>query len=373
MKQETRDMSSQSQVRLAREAGIQIEPVLRDKGNQIEPKTKETSSQWAESQVSSFRDGPITYSNNSSRYNIDDESTTITKQHFSYSEKHFSYTEPQQQIVDHSTTLIREIHPHFEPVQLVVQSQNRSLSNSCTYIKDIDSYSSKSKFEPIKLIVQKPSHRSGSLPPIASRNKHIRRYDLTDTEDEIFYYYTDNRSSRMSLDKENRLDNKVTYYKERVGKLAFEPIELIIDASSLHSQQSSATHKRIRDLSLPNSTKRIKMPLRQQQQQQHQSIYRYEYDDSSSDFISDRDYEKPQMYYQYGDKMSSKSTFISEKSDVSLPPINVTVEMKIPPTIDMHLRDIDANEGDDIRLDCVVSGKELIWLDFKVSFSINIF
>lgn len=337
----------------------------------FEPQEASSNNQWAtlESQISSFVDGPI-IKTDSSRMNIEgvDETTTIRKQSYSYTEKHTTYTEPthtQQQLIDHSTTLIKEIHPHYEPVQLVVQShsrnpsrtisrthsrnhsQNNSLSNSCTYIKDIGAYSS-SHFEPIALIVKKTSERSGSLPPVTK--KHIRRYEIDDNEEEVYYYYTD-RTSGTSL---NNFDNKVTYYTERVGKPAFDEVELIIDGSSLQTEHLTTT-KRVRDMSLPNRTRKIKIPINKN----YQNVYRYEYEeDSGSDFISD--YERPnkQVYYQHGDQTSTiKSTFVREKTDITtLPPINMTLEMKVQPTVELHLRDLDANEGNDIRLDCVVNG-----------------
>jgi hypothetical protein len=311
-------------------------------------------------------DGPI-IKTDSSRINIEgtDETTTIRKESYIITEKHITYTEPthaHQQSIDHSTTLIREIHPHYDPVKLVVQSnsrsasrvnsrnasrnlsQNNSLSNSCTYIKDIDAYSS--QFEPVAIIVKKTGDRSGSLPPVTKRQ--FKRYEIADEEDEVYYYYTD-RTSGTSL---NNFDNKVTYYTERIGKPAFDEVELIIDASSLQSQH--LTTKRNRDLSLPNNSKRIRIPINK-----HYQNIRYEYEeDSGSDFISDYEKPKRQMYYHHGDQTTTtKSTFISGKTDVTtIPPINMTVEMKIQPTIELHLRDIDANEGNDIRLDCVVNG-----------------
>ena len=328
-----------------------------------------SQSQWStlESQVSSFIDGPIVKTD-SSRINVEgtDETTTIRKESYTFTEKHITYTEPthtQQQSIDHSTTLIREIHPHYDPVKLVVQSnsrsasrgnsrnasrnisQNHSLSNSCTYIKDIDAYSA-AHYEPVAIIVKKTSERSGSLPPVTKR--HIKRYEIADEEDEVYYYYTD-RTSGTSL---NNFDNKVTYYTERIGKPAFDEVELIIDASSLESQH--ITTKRNRDFSLPSHSKRIRIPINK-----HYQNIRYEYEeDSGSDFISDYERPKRQMYYHHGDQTSTtKSTFITEKHDVAtLPPINMTVEMKTLPTIELHLRDIDANEGNDIRLDCVVNG-----------------
>lgn len=342
---ETREMSSQSLKRETRETGVQKESILRDKGLQIEPKTKDNSSQWIhlEKQVSSFTDGPLP--------NVTTDNSTVT-QHYTYTEKHYTYTEPQvDHSVDHSTTLIREVNPHFEPVNLILASKN--LGNSSTFTKD-ESFSSKA---PVKMIVQKTfSTRSGSLPPPSSNSKvRVTKmdYEYTDTEDDVFYYYTD-RGSRVSLDKENRLDNRVTYIKERVGKPTFEPIELVIDTSSIATQ--TATHKRVRDLSLPNATKRIKVPMKQQQ-----NIYRYEYEDSSSDFISDRDYDRSQSRQGF-----SKNTImteydqvskITEKQDKTLPPVSMTIEMKTSPAIELHLRDIDGSEGQDVRFDCVVSGK----------------
>ena len=341
---QTREVSSQSYV-ITREASMQIQSDLRDRGSQIElPKTKDTGSQWQITTNEDRSSNIVPIQVTTEEFKLDDgTNSNISKSYSSFIEKSYStFTEPQ---VDYSTTLIKDVTPHFEPVELIVQ--NRSLNNSTTYIKEIDNIRL-NKLEPVKLILSKTqqqstSTRSGSLPPSSRQKVRYSRYDYSDAsvDDDVFYYYT----GKSSADRER--DAKVVYYKEvetKAVKPTFEPIELVL--------QPTYSHKRIRDLSLP-STKRIRVPLKQQQQQQN--TYRYEYEDSSSDFISDSR-QVQNTYYQIGSNNKSYSSEF-EVENRKLPTVDMKLDLKVPPTIEMHLRDIDAVEEQDIRLDCVVSGK----------------
>jgi hypothetical protein len=182
----------------------------------------------------------------------------------------YSVVESSNQAVDahsdYSTTLIKDIHPHFDPVELILQS-HKTMSNSSTtsYIRDESPrHRHVNKYDAINLIIPKPSFRSESMPPITRSQVKTVHDTAADTDDEIFYYYTD-RSPRgkESLLVTPSTHNKVTYYKEIERKTsALQPIELIIDASSLHtktiSASATATTKRMREMSLPTTSRHIK-------------------------------------------------------------------------------------------------------------------
>jgi hypothetical protein len=156
--------------------------------------------------------------------------------------------------IDYSTTLVKDIHAHFDPVELILQ--NKTLSSSSTYIRDDSPHRRHvNKYDAINLIIPKPSFRSESMPPVAKTQ--IRTVQETpDTDDEIFYYYTD-RSVHANKLITPLSNNKVTYYKEIERKHShLQPIELIIDATSLQSKNVSS--KRVREMSLPTTTKHIR-------------------------------------------------------------------------------------------------------------------
>lgn len=381
-----RDMSSQSQLMATRDAGIQIETEQRDKGSQIEvTRTKDGSSQWiqpSDFEIESFANfgnesAPFVIKTGESVFN--DESTS-----YSYTQKSLAYnssTVNGTTNVDFSTTVIKDVHPHYEPVELIInrdtQHSGSVLTNlsSSTYVKEIDDFHHRAlrKFEPVNLIFHKPHHRSGSLPPLCSRinfksSAARSDFDHTETDDESYYVYAD-RS-----DRENYMhlygmqgESRMTYYKEierRSSRPSFKPVELILDASSI-----SDSGKRYRDTSVPLGTsKRIRMPLKQRNYINSSFIYEnnnndYDYDSTSSDFISDRFSDTRDV--RYTKYASFKGSFNEDrdhrviKVEQKLPAMEMTIDLKAPPTIDVPLKNITVYEGQTAKLECVLSGNKI--------------
>ena len=144
----------------------------------------------------------------------------------------------QSNLIDYSTTLIKDVTPHYEPIELII-NRDQSMygsglhSSSSTYVREINE---SKNFEPINLIFHKPFHRSGSLPPLYTR--HIHYGYAADSDEE---YYMD-----------RGMNSKMTYYKEvdtRHSRPSFKPVELILDASSFTSEHSGKKYRR--DISLP--------------------------------------------------------------------------------------------------------------------------
>ena len=106
--------------------------------------------------------------------------------------------------------------------------------------------------------------------------------------------------------------------------------------------------------------------------------YDYEYDTQYSDFISDQRYDK-EIKYRYAPytKKSHFSAFeereitsnirptasstSSKIIEQKLPAMEMTIDLKSPPTMDVPLRNISVQEGHVAKLECIVSGE----LDFK--------
>ena len=310
--------------------------------------------------------------------------------------------------IDFSTTLIKDINQNkhqFEPVELIVNSSaslrgpspfahhNMSSATSAhnssnTYIADVDEFHHKpmNRFEPINLIIQKPTcglGRSGSLPPIRSRinykSSSVRNdFDHMETDDEASYYYMQQQQHKENLHSYGP-ESKMAYYKEierRSHKPAFKPVELILDASTL-----SDSGKRYRDSSCPTNMKRVRhLPASTTNNHQYSSssfIYddTYENDSSNSDFISDRIDANEARFAKYSTSTSMHQQRSSVSSiddrynrqerrhsrEASYPKIEMTIDLKAPPTIDVPLKSVHANEGQTVKLECVVSGKHLIF------------
>ena len=356
-----RDSSSQSQT-ATKETGIQIQTEQRDKGSQIEViRTKDESSQWLSPELVTIT--PIIDETHISSSNLIDESNVTHS--YSYTQKSVSYTNDGEVVettttttnvpvdvqhhTDYSTTLIKDINPHFQPVELIInrnEPQHVPLSSmatsSSTYIREIDGYQHRSmnRFEPVNLIVQKPIViRSGSLPPVVSRMNFKTRaeYDYVDSENEYYYY------DRMP-GADYVTESRINYYKPP-SRPAFKPVELVIDASSIE------TNKRLRDTSLPTFvTKRIRSPPKYQNLMTSSFVYDYNDYDSSSDFVSER--------YAVPSGFKSSSTLIDRKViETKLPTMEMTIDLKSPPTIEVPLRNATAVEGSPVRLECVVGGK----------------
>jgi len=284
--------------------------------------------------------------------------------------------QPQPVSADYSTTLIKDINQHYEPVELILNRSDSAQSHhhhqahsSSTYIKEVDHHQQQqqhqrqqiNRFEPVNLIFPRPFYgvgRSGSLPPVVSRvnYKSSTRSDFehTDTEDDASLYY---QAEKSVENKENMTtysaESKLTYYKgiERKARPQFKPVELVLDASSL----SDAGNKRYRDTSYPTTaqSKRIRTPVT--------SSFIYdnsnnEYDSSASDFISSEQESKVRQV-----RTSQVTANLEEKETkglaVKLPCMEMTIDLKAPPTIEVPLKNVHSAEGQFVKLECVVNGK----------------
>jgi hypothetical protein len=305
-------------------------------------------------------------------------------------------------------------HGHFEPVELIInhhggdhlvtsssstqqQQCTCDMSTCSTCIREFDT--SCFIHRPVNMIIHKPiCHcRSGSLPPLISRlnfkpcsfaTTTHSEFDHTDTEDESsFYYYAD----RSFNDKENfyQSKSKITTSANHncccsaanrcccnKQQSLFKPVELVIGASSLD------TGKRIRDTSLPTRiSKRVhRMPAKHQKSLITSSFiydknnfnncdFEYDYENDlsiNSDFISDRVIDKRESRNKYA---SFRSSEVEEKQIIGnvggrgpemaprYPTMEMTFDLKTPPTIDVPLRNITVKEGHIAKLECTVGGE----------------
>jgi len=377
---------------------IQIQTEFKDSGYKMEKiNTKDESSQWmtppemecdkilvanesapfmaTKTQEARFKSSNADQSSMHASY-------SFTQQSVSYGGSSLVDTSPH---VDFSTTLIKDINQHhYEPIQLII---NRSDSfnhasnlSSSTYVRDIDRFhnrTSLNRFEPINLIVQKPYHRAGSLPPLISRLNFrssaaaasaVRSdFEFTDTDDDssAYYYYADRFDN-----KENYRQSKMTYYKEIAGKQRqlFKPVELVLDASSISEYHHGKRH---RDTSLP-SIKRMRMPIRHQHLKASSFIYDnnndFENESTLSDFISDRAHEQRESKFNSSFNRQSAHHYSDErerhiKIEQKLPAMEMTIDLKAPPTIESHLKNVSVYEGQMAKLECVLSGKMIFQLN----------
>lgn len=261
-------------------------------------------------------------------YSSMNESANMSMQRqyqYAQSGRHMYYD--QQPSVDYSTTLIKDINPHYEPVELILKG-NKSANSSCTYIKEIGSAaSSQSRFEHqqhhqpslhTKYIVHKNINRSESLPPnsrmVAARSAYEYSSIYGETEDDEFYYYTDKQPSGK--------ENKTSYYKEPAPK-KFEQIELVLDSAEFQAQQQMSA-KRARDLSLPAKPKRAK----------------------ESEYDSDSEKMKAKMSSFQFEAHSERRVAHSGK------------DIQFAPVVEKHLLEsITVDQGEDVTFECVIKGE----------------
>lgn len=398
-----RDMSSrESQTSSAtREAGIQINTDVKDKSSQIEViRVKDESSQWMLPEMAEFERftrmfnqtgaAPFisTQETHFSSSNVDEMNTSRSS--YSYIQQSIAYSNNlTTQNTDYSTTLVKDVNrSYIEPIEVIINrndSFNRyagaaSNLSSSTYVKEIEDFHHRplNKFEPVNLIFQKPANRSGSLPPAVSRHTYRSSaaarsdFEQTDTEEESYYYYTDRSAA---YDKENYMqsylgdaDSKVTYYKtieKRSSRPSFRPVELILDASTF-----SDSGKRYRDKSCPvTMRKRVRVPMSHKNlitssfvydssSNQHDYDYEYDQDYSVSDFISDR--EERESRYKYAGYKSYEERIEERqriKPEPKYPTMEMTIDLKTPPTIDVPLTNITVTENHSARLECYITGK----------------
>ena len=277
------------------------------------------------------------------------------------SQSGYSSFSQQSNIVDYSTTLIKDVQPHYEPIELIINREQSAYgsglhSSSSTYVREINE---SKRFEPINLIFQKPFHRSGSLPPLYTRQIHLSGY-------------TDNEENEYYVDR--GMDSKMTYYKEierRYSRPSFKPVELILDASSLSSEHTGKRYRR--DISLPckkrNSRMSTTTSYKKKIYNNSSFIYddnltnTYDYDSTSSDFISDRDSRDSRYVkylYSHSGPASRGYQYEDErviKVEQKLPAMEMTIDLKTPPVIEHQIKCVTVYEGQTARLECVLNGK----------------
>jgi hypothetical protein len=429
-----KEISSQSQELSLnnRETGIQIKNESKDKSSQIEVINKrDESSQWTSPEVEIERFSKVvnepgapfvaTAESHFSSSNVDENSVSHS---YSYTQKSLAYSSGNSKTantvidsnfphIDFSTTLIKDINQHFEPVELIL-NRNESSSlhqhqvvpttissnmSSSTYVREIDNFHHRhhlNRFEPVNLIIHKPLNRSGSLPPLVSRLnfKSAGRSDFehNETEDEYFYSNYADRSyhDHSFISSAERLNYIRELENRRASRLSFKPVELVLEASSTSIYDSG---KRYRDMSLPSLMgKRIRIPLKHENlisssfiydnyNNNYNYDYEYDYDTQYSDFISDQRFDK-EIRYRYA-PYATKSHFSSvEEREITsnvrpttttrnklieqkLPAMEMTIDLKAPPTMDVPLKNISVQEGHIAKLECIVSGKLFfnMWFD----------
>lgn len=156
-----------------KESGVQINTDVRDKSSQIEViHTRDESSQWTSPELEIERIKQSITNELDNKKN--DAHTTHHESHFSSSnmdEMNSSYSyaqqssvvydsqQQQQQQADCSTTLIKDINTHYEPVELIinrgladginsssqVQAHSANLSSS-TYVREIEDFMNRSPY-----------------------------------------------------------------------------------------------------------------------------------------------------------------------------------------------------------------------------------
>jgi hypothetical protein len=93
------------------------------------------------------------------------------------------------------------------------------------------------------------------------------------------------------------------------------------------------------------------------------------YDSSISDFISGGENNNNRNFKSGGSSTNLRTTTIEEqhiqrniqrkKRDQSFPTMEMTIDMKSPPSIEVPLKNVNTIEGQSIKLECVVSGKPI--------------
>lgn len=447
--------------------------------------TRDESSQWTspECEIERLKSN-IVNEMNAAMNNNQNQASSHHESHFSSSnmdEMNSSYSFvqqssvaydsglQQQNVADCSTTLIKDINHHYEPVELII---NRGLGDistsqmhshcggmsSSTYVREIEDFHNMNRpitsFQPVNLIFQKPFTRSGSLPPFASRINVMKSstrsdFEQAETDVEESYYYCADRFGHhhdhfggggcMSLFDSGfgaggGAESKMTYYKgciekrSTAGRPSFKPVELILDASSVLSsdqQQYSGKqhHQRYyyhrRDKSAPSrASKTISstmtrtsrrsaaaVPIKHRNLVTSSFIYdhssnsqassNYDYqrrfindydffntdffsqtggyttdsgrydsqDYTISDFVSDQQYQQQQQQQRRGGYTAYKSLLTTEESrkkvsggEAKYPTMEMTIDLKTPPVIDVPLSNLNVFEGQSARFESVISG-----------------
>jgi hypothetical protein len=444
---------------------------VRDKSSQIEVvHTRDESSQWSpECEMERLRSSIVNEmaplvnnASNSGATSSHHQESHISSSNMDEMNSSYSFMQQQQQrmydssamqnMADYSTTLIKDVNHHFEPVELIINRSESSVGgggamSSATYVREIEDFHTNNllrpplhQFEPVNLIFQKPFYRSGSLPPLVSRINYVKSsarsdFEHTDSDIEEYYYYADRSSrSRHHQHHNNYYDqgflntmgfggvglggeSKMTYYKGSVEKRAsrptFKPVELILDASSVISSSSDHQYysgKRYRDKSLPSMQTMMSRTIRRSRGVpiKHKNLvtssfiydnnstntasydqYDYDYDYgcsdsydldySISDFVSDQQqhHHRRAADRDVGGRYAAyKSLVTTEESrqkvtnnnnkETKYPTMEMTIDLKAPPTIDSPLSNITVYEGQSARMECILSGNDMVlFLRFK--------
>ncbi len=352
----TRDESSQSEFGNVKRASAQViesAPFVTSSEARFSSKSIEQSSNVSRSfSFQQQQHQSLAFSSSSTSGFLGAQQSTITSRPI------LQQQAKQSGSTDFSTTLIKDINQHYEPVELILNRSDSVHSNtgaaaisSSTYIKEVDQRHV-NRFEPVNVVFPRPVYgmgRSGSLPPVVSRlnYKSSARSDFehTDTEDDSsFYYQAENKENFSNVSYAT--ESKLSYYKgiERKARPQFKPVELVLDASSL----SDSGNKRYRDTSYPTNlqSKRIRTPVT--------SSFIYDqstdYDSAASDFVSDE-----AVRFKH---TSVRSTNISSNEDknIKLPAMEMTIDLKAPPTIEAPLKSVHSAEGRLVKLECIVNG-----------------
>ncbi len=265
------------------------------------------------------------------------------------------------------------------------------------------------RFEPVNLIIQKPIcgvGRSGSLPPIKSRLNYKNSHHLVETSDHSHHQH---HQSNYSYAQES----KMAHYKELQQRhhhhnhhhhqpVVFKPVELVLDANNIET-----SGKRVRECSVPcsgfsssSSNKRRVYPSLSYSCQHmnllptcvcayscYQSccydpvVVCTDNESITSDFISDRlvepvcqygrqhhqQHHQHQHHHQHqqhhqtvnhhrASVSSIDERFVNQNTN-SYGSVEMNIDVKSPPCIDVPLRNVQTSEGETVKLECVVSGK----------------
>jgi hypothetical protein len=403
------------------------------------------------SQSYSYTQQTVAYSNGASK-NANNASNLIDNSASSFGQHQ------HQHAIDFSTTLIKDINQHYEPVELIINRNEQTVPSAlvdCSSCSQMcmghchhhhmhgshhhlhgsrELLNCRCGHEPVSVIIQKPlhhhhggcchHHRSGSLPPVASRlnfkssgrsdfEENTAEFDALESTcccacacvctcaDRSMWQHQHQHQQQHchcmeSSTSSHYLNREFENTARRSSKLSFKPVELVLDASSSNTTSNVYDYgKRYRDYSLPSlMSKRVKVPLKHENLIASSFIYdnnnnnnttntnintfndyEFEYDSQYSDFISDQREAaalnkevkySASRFAPYGTTTKSVFSSVEEREitsgggarhkDQKLPAMEMTIDLKSPPTIDVPLRNINVNEGQTARLECTVNG-----------------
>ncbi len=395
-----RDLSVQSTIPQMKDMSSQMHSSVKDHGIQINPEQRDKSTSYVH--TSSHE----AYSSSAGTHlRIDsgrlDPAVGIV----------IRATPERHNSVDYSTTLIKDINArqHFEPVELIVNSGSSSNLHQATYLEEQQSFQHRpmNRFEPVNLVIHKPGlGRSGSLPPIKSRVNYKNSHHVVETADEHRHHHHHHQHANHSYAQES----KMSHYRDLQQRhhhhqpVVFKPVELVLDAANIET-----SGKRVRECSVPcsgssGSKRRVactcsvymNLPCASSSSASCcycccSSCYVYEpvvvctdNESITSDFISDRlvepvcqharhhhhQHQSHQHHHQHHQHQSHShhqqqhrasvssidERFINQHTN-SFGSVEMNVDVRTPPCIDVPLRNVQTAQGETVKLECVVSGK----------------